>query len=95
MQLPERPQPVQVASNDRSIIVEVTDWGLPAGVVFGAPVKKLTGADLAARVMTLYVLGKTIALAVRNVEHWQQTGSWSAAWPTPAHVEILEKELTF
>ncbi|SKH87981.1 hypothetical protein [Mycobacteroides abscessus] len=95
MQLPKRPQPVQMASKDGSIVVEVNESGLPAGVVFGPAVKKLTGADLAARIMTLYTLAKTIALAVLNVEHWQQTGTWSDAWPTPAHVEILNKQLTF
>ncbi|SLE83126.1 Uncharacterised protein [Mycobacteroides abscessus subsp. massiliense] len=95
MQLPDRPQPVEVASNDKSIVVAVDDWGLPAGVALGQPVKNLTGADLAARIMTLYKLGNTIALAVRNVEHYQLTGTWSPAWPTPSHVEILEKQVIF
>lgn len=95
MKLPDRPQPVEVASNDNAIVVAADDWGLPAGVVLGQAVKNLTGADLAARIITLYQLAKTIALAVRNVEHHAKTGLWVAAWPTPSHVDILEKQLTF
>ncbi|PQM45248.1 hypothetical protein C1Y40_04572 [Mycobacterium talmoniae] len=94
MKLPDRPQPVEVASNDGSIVVGVTDWGHPTGVQLEPEVKHLAGADLAARILTLYEFAKTIALAVRNVEHHRATGNWLRSWPTPTNVDILRAQLT-
>ncbi len=95
MQLPETPQPIEVASHDKTIVVGVTDWGHPNGVQLQPEVFDLDGADLAARIMYLYELARTIALAVRNIGHHRQTGSWQIGWPTPTHVEILFSELSF
>ncbi|MBU8817568.1 hypothetical protein KL864_16830 [Mycolicibacterium goodii] len=94
MKLPDTPQPIEVSSHDESIVVGVTDWGHPIGVQFKPSVLSLSGAELAHRVMTLYNYAKTIALAVRNVEHERITGNWVSSWPTPTHVEILQSQLT-
>lgn len=95
MELPEYPQPVEVASNDRTITVGVTDWGHPTGVQLTEAARQLDGAELAARIMTLYGIAQTIALAVRNVEHHQQTKTWMPSWPTSNDVEVLLQQLTF
>ena len=95
MQLPDTPQPIDVASHDRTIVVGVTDWGHPSGVQLGPEVFGLDGADLAARVLYLYDLARTMALAVRNVAHHRATGHWMPGWPTPTHVDILESQLSF
>jgi hypothetical protein len=93
MKLPEYPQPIEVESNDKSIVVAVTDWGHPDGVQLEAADRQLNGAELAARIMTLYILAKTIALAVRNVEHHKATNNWVPSWPTPTDVEILQNHI--
>ncbi len=95
MRLPAVPQPIEVSSHDKSIIVGVTDWGYPNGIQLAPVVFELDGADLAARVLYLYELARTIALAVRNVKHHRETGNWFDIWPTPAHAEQLEAELSF
>lgn len=95
MKLPEYPQPVSVASNDRSITVGVTDWGHPTGVQLTEAARELSGAELAARIMVLYEIARTIALAVRNVEHHRETKTWMPSWPTSNHVETLLQQLTF
>lgn len=94
MKLPDKPQPIEVASRDGSIVVSVTDWGQPTGVQLGPEARELTGPELAARITTLYRLALTIALAVRNTVHHNETGNW-LHWPTQANVERLYNELTF
>jgi len=93
--LPDQPQSIEVASSDKTIAVGVNDFGLPTGVQLDPKVRELGGAELASRIMTLYHFAKTIALAVRNVDHHWATGSWLSCWPTPTHVEKLHAELTF
>lgn len=96
MQLPPHPQPVEVASRDQSLVVGVDSWGHPTGVQLTEAAKDgVSGAELAHRIMTLYELAKTIALAVRNVEHHRQTGTWLPSWPTPGNVDALNNQLTF
>lgn len=95
MLLPDTPRPIEIASHDGTIVVGVTDWGHPCGVQLQPAVFGLDGADLAARIMLVYELAKTVALAVRNAAHHRATGHWQAHWPTPTHVEILESQLTF
>ena len=95
MQLPDTPRPIEMASNDGTIVVGVTEWGHPSGVQLHPAVFTLEGADLAARIMAVYTLAKTAALAVRNVAAHRATGHWQPHWPTPTHVEILHSQLSF
>ena len=95
MQLPDAPRPIEVASHDGTIVVGVTEWGHPNGIQLHPEVFDLDGATLAARIMYLYQLARTIALAVRNVMNHRATGQWLSCWPTPTHVEILQSELSF
>jgi len=95
VELPAHPQPVEVFSADKSIVVAVDDWGYPTGVQLEENARRLGGTELATRIMGLYEMAKTIALAVRNVEHHNVTNTWVPAWPTPTHVEILRAQLDF
>lgn len=95
MKLPNSPQPLEIASHDNTIVVGVTDWGHPTGVQLEPEALDLDGADLAARIMALYHYARTIALAVRNVDHHRTTGNWMPSWPTPTHVDILAAHITF
>ncbi|ART74389.1 hypothetical protein BTO20_37865 (plasmid) [Mycobacterium dioxanotrophicus] len=95
MELPQYPQPIEVASNDRSITVGVNAWGQPTGVQLTEDARRLAGAELAARIKALYEIAKTAALAVHNVEHHRETKTWMPSWPTANHVETLLRGLTF
>lgn len=88
------PKPVQVTSRDHAITVDVNSWGQPLGVVLEPAARKLTGAELSRRILALYAHAKLIALAVRNVEHYEATGAWMPSWPTPTHVTAATNALT-
>lgn len=95
MELPAHPQPIEVHSNDRTISVGVTEEGQPTGVQLTQEALRLSGSELARRIMRLYSLAKTAALAVLNIEHNRETGTWVPSWPSQAHVDLLERQIDF
>lgn len=95
MQLPAQPQPIDVHSLDGTISVGVTKEGQPIGVELTAEALRLSGRELARRIMKLYTLAKAAALAVLNIDHNQRTGNWISSWPSQAHVDLLERDINF